>query len=1439
MKPLKMLTPPIKASIIAAVFLLAAMSVRAVDWNTTSGDWSVPENWDPQAVPVQGDAVNIAPQGDGTNTVSLSDDVSAAFASLKFLSAAGRTLAFDGRNQTLLLPDAEGPYADPVVTFRYPDDKSYMKIGAGKETEASSAAPMKAENATFILDADAGNNLSLALAGLWNFYDPDGVAHPGRTFEVGEASKAGTTTFAMSGKDTQATFPEFHFRANATTNRLWLADGTYKIFGNWYSTGGNQLDMLKGGIIEVDICDGADVTVVGKTLLHAVGGSYGTTNPALRDPYRFRVADSKLTTSNTYEAAWSLDGLTYVTNATWNAPVPTGTAIAIGHAVDTEWFYTTTQRLVAVDSKFLVGKAHNAGNFAVGKLYGSGSTTYGAIYATNCTFDIRSWFMLRWGEGILKDCTWTGNDADNYSISVENRATLTLDGGTYTRVAPRLNFGTTGKFGPTLNIRGATIGSATRTWNIGWADSAANCSKTCTVHMTSGEVISRWLYLSPSAQPGHFILEGGTYFVKQTSGGNKTHAKNPSGGGWAHFTANGGTIRCPDQETYQYNRPLFNDLDCLDVGPNGFNLDTNGKKNHFMVQDVTNMPGEKGRFVKRGAESFRVCIPSKWDVAETAVEAGTLVIGTNGVSTAVTMETAMSVGPGATLSLVGKAESLTIDSLAVTNGTLALDADDTITVKGAFAPSLMKLNFSGELAEDAPVDIFVFEEPLSSESVAELKVALVTSAYPAGTSPVIELTTDPQGRTTVTVTAKKVPVVTDETVWHGADSAWGTAANWSAGVPTATKAALLTDAAAVKEIEVTGDRELGTLTMSDDGFAVGGEGRLDFAAYGNSRIDVTEGSHGISAGLLTRETMTVDVAPEASLTFSGVGEGRGFAKEGKGRMALEGEGRFSIGTVKSHGGRLVVSNAAAFAGATLTLGNGTLEIPETVTIVDGGRLAIAATNAKNAVVVDNAGDATFTGLDITKGCLVKRGRGTLTLDLSDGKSESVARSDGGYQAGGGVFANASAWAFDEDGTPPSFGYAGLSVMGGELVIKGDGRTSVKTAGAIVVGTHTTSDCGSQPILTLDNLKLNFSGVYHEFVVGNRAGCKGYFAKTPLLRVLNGSTVTVGSDFKLSSDYTSDNTPGAHPMIAITNSAVIAKNNGAGDPSIYFSTLRARGGAVASLYAANAHLEAPQFSCCGTTDSRITGSTLTGVDGAYSKLGSDQYRKGRVLFDGGTVLKIKTLALTGYHATYTKMMTWAFDDATWDFGNDDFAISSENCYLPLNRFEMVGTGLRLAPAAGKTFRTDAVFMGEGGLVKSGEGTLAFSEGTYRFTGPLCALAGTVDLSAAGPITNACFGAGDGVISGATLVNPVFRLDAGAPTLANCTMSGRVRLDVGDEPLVKPYPTDLTVMRFTGTAPNVSNWRLSGAGKKGLGGTFTVQGNEVKVTIDERGMVLIVR
>ena len=266
------------------------------------------------------------------------------------------------------------------------------------------------------------------------------------------------------------------------------------------------------------------------------------------------------------------------------------------------------------------------------------------------------------------------------------------------------------------------------------------------------------------------------------------------------------------------------------------------------------------------------------------------------------------------------------------------------------------------------------------------------------------------------------------------------------------------------------------------------------------------------------------------------------------------------------------------------------------------------------------------------------------------------------------------------------------------------------------------------------------------------------------------------------------------------------------------------------------------------------SELPGKDDAYGKLSVDQYGRGEVLFDGGTVFKVGTVATPAannyYSASWTKMLTLAFDDATWDFGDKDLTIGATQFYLPLRRFEMRGKGMTLPVPATRTFHTDVTFMGSGDFTKTGAGTVEFGENAYAFTGTSHVEEGVLDLSAAGTINDAAF-AGAGTVRGATFGTGV-RIDPGigagwsvaaAPTLDSCVFNGIVRIAVDPAvaaSLTLPSPP-ITVAKFTGTKPDLSKLRLAKSWSEGsVGAKFTAdESGNILMTADRIGLLMIVR
>ncbi|HNX03917.1 MAG TPA: hypothetical protein PKI32_00360, partial [Opitutales bacterium] len=183
-----------------------------------------------------------------------------------------------------------------------------------------------------------------------------------------------------------------------------------------------------------------------------------------------------------------------------------------------------------------------------------------------------------------------------------------------------------------------------------------------------------------------------------------------------------------------------------------------------------------------------------------------------------------------------------------------------------------------------------------------------------------------------------------------------------------------------------------------------------------------------------------------------------------------------------------------------------------------------------------------------------------------------------------------------------------------------------------------------------------------------------------------------------------------------------------------------------------------------------------------------------------------------------------------------------------KFEMRNRGVILAPASGKSFKTEVPFTGTGGCVMQGAGTLAFGTGAWAFTGALDVQGGTVDLSSAGAVTDRkVTGSGtlsSGAFSGLTLALPAS--DDWTPsntlTFASCTFAGRTKVDFGrtaEAPLDGILPKNLTVAYYTGAAPDVSGWKMTGSGIDNVAGVFTAADGAIRMTARRAGMVFSLR
>jgi hypothetical protein len=346
-------------------------------------------------------------------------------------------------------------------------------------------------------------------------------------------------------------------------------------------------------------------------------------------------------------------------------------------------------------------------------------------------------------------------------------------------------------------------------------------------------------------------------------------------------------------------------------------------------------------------------------------------------------------------------------------------------------------------------------------------------------------------------------------------------------------------------------------------------------------------------------------------------------------------------------------------------------------------------------------------------------------------------------------------------------------------------------------------------------------------------------------VINGSKFTTYG-LNMGFPYSNDKTrTGARIVFAVTNSTVESLND------IGFSHLRLNGG-VAQILASNATINADQFTVSGNTDSRISASTLSSRNGQYARLTGDCYGGGSILFDKGTLLKINDIKFNHSAVQYARMVTFAFDDATWDTGANGIVINETTFpkYVDIRRFEMRGKGLTLQIAQDSTFETDALFYGNGNLVKTGGGTLKFGNGAFAVNGTVRCNEGVVDFSQAGEISNTIL-AGSGTFRGGNFRSKVFIdpsvseecVNGELPVLDGCSfLNGaliNISLEVADK-LADELEDGLPVARFKNSNLNIASWRLPRswprANQKAF---FSVDGDTVKMKISNSGVFLIVR
>ena len=1401
---------------------------------TVGGDWNADATWSGGVRPQSGEEVTVTPSGNIKLTMSADDETDYKKLYFKFAGAEAASVEFDGTGYELLMPYSEaGNYLDSPVQFLDKDGKRLLTLDEKDAEAKGKAAPLLLDNAHFTLSAANGRAKVRLDQGTFNMYDPAGTAYPTREVMLGVSSQPFNLEVVNGAK---AIFPKF-WVGSTVAGGLLVDHAEFAAYGGAefgrnnasyhaaptpvYAT--NSTFTLGG---DIRFCH-ATTNVLKNCVINGGSGLFANSwnsklvfeNCTVTNTGSLRIAENG---GNGYaDAEMVFDGGTYY----FGYPQLGNAGNSRGHMVITGGADFEFRKGGDLQGQHIGWRGTGVVDVVSGTLRTPLDTycqirvgQYSDKYGTGCgllnVYD-EGHVVIRTGTA-----SWAAGATEGLAVGGAGHGEAHVYGGRID--APQVNIG----FAATELTTESFVRQTGGTVAVNTMDSP-NYSRVgiMTFCNTGGGTWDDRDF----ANHGAYYLDGGVLEAARILGGKGSACQG--GSGWSKFSADGGTFR---QNMAPAAYVTMTGFDVAEFGAKGLTFDSNG----FDVkieQDLVNKEGEDGLFVKTGAGTLTYS--GDCSVSELVISNGVWQLAAGA-----TCSSALTVAPGAELSFVGASTGVEVSAFSLENATLSLDPGDQIVVDGDAVVRDLTLRFSVPLTKDDTQTVFVVKGTLDAESAAAIRRAYCPMSVADGTHVQFRVTTA-GGVTTITVAVEDDadPIGDEDTmVWTGSGS-WSEPANWSpTGTPNETKKAAFTSAAAGKEVEVGTAAVVGALTFGENGFSLSGEGSLEIAGdRGAAQIEATAGENEVAVPLAFDSVVMMPIDEGAKMTLSGPISYGGFKKTGEGELRLEGDNSF-IDEVTLAGGKVSIGGDSL---------GGTVPIPVRIEggLVDVERAdaaPITMTRPLNPAVGDvplvfNVKSDVSFPLEYTSGRLFKRGIGTMEMSLADRQQlDSGIRTWEEYSWG---------IAFDENGYVDE---ANTQLSGAITIAEGKMRVVAKPGLATKPllrsnrGVFVGGQCaGTQasPELELEGVQLYVASDASFKVGGGMTKNESANAPTPALRLKDADVTCVY--YPKFGDRT---TTGITPTFSMTNSSFI------GRVQTYFGGTY--GSTSMRFEAIDSKFEVgEQILITSGLSADVTNTIVSANDGncgafrAYNSYGSDRIAKGYFRLAAGSDFRMNEVSWA--ESLYIKDFKLVFDDATWTTGDVDMLLTleakrrSDGAAAPVDpnvfSVELQKGGLKLPVLTGRTFMTDCRFWGEGGIAKSGEGTLRFGPGAYQFKGPMCALAGTVDLSGAGTITNGCFGAGAGTIADGTLRDPVFRLDAGAPNLVNCTFAGRGYLDVGDEPLVVPYPTDVTLLRFTGTAPNVSNWRLKGAAKKGLGATFTVEGNEVKVTIEERGLLLLVR
>lgn len=559
------------------------------------------------------------------------------------------------------------------------------------------------------------------------------------------------------------------------------------------------------------------------------------------------------------------------------------------------------------------------------------------------------------------------------------------------------------------------------------------------------------------------------------------------------------------------------------------------------------------------------------------------------------------------------------------------------------------------------------------------------------------------------------------------------------------------------------------------------------------------------------DTLNARAVSGGSLTLAGENYFGTFVKDGAGMVKLtNADNVFTVGVTLNEG-TLHVSPLAALGlkggDSLLTLAGGTFEVNDATASPAAGDFSVrAAAGATKAYVVKTDADVELNLPTAASGALVKRGAGMLCYRATGTAGKLT--TDNGCQPNAKTGTPAAEIVFDADGTPPSYGYAGLNVAEGTLSVKGAGPdvTTVKLENLVYVGLPVRG-LVEQPAFSIEDCTIATAtaGQSIELGGGATAGASDVIAPTFAMTNALLSTIPI---FRVGSE----SSVALKPNVDCCASRMLAQN--------FFMNSCSSVDSLATFGFSNgSFLGANSLSVGAPVVLILDASRMAKVDGSPVQITlTDQNARLNALFRNGSEYVGPGSHRQSSGHTSTKA-TLRFDNGCWNPGAGAQTIAQEVGQIVFSE----GAGLVFAPTEGDVWTVAQPIVCEAPIVLAGAGTVSFTG--EAATGLVLTGTGTVAKS---------------TLTGATLkVSPDD--PANLLTFADCTFAGRTTVDLGrtvDNPIPEPF-VEIPVARYSGATPAVGRWKLVGTGCEHVRGKFVAREGVVFVLPERTGMVLYVR